>query len=104
MGRRTLSKGEALSMRAARTHEDPVAMTTDATLTRLARYVARVLKQNPELTDAQAANAARLLLRADMTAMAEKREAARRAARQDRGKTPEIDPPVSWDDRPGSED
>jgi hypothetical protein len=104
MGRRTLSKVEALSMRAARAHEDPVAMTTDAILTRLARYVARVLKQNPELTEAQAANAARLLLRADMTAMAEKREAARRAARQDRGKTPEIDPPVSWNGRPGSED
>ena len=100
MGRRTLSKAEALSMRAARAHEDPVAMTTDATLTRLARHVARALKQNPELTEAQAANAARLLLRADMTVMAGKREAARRAARQNRSKTPEIDPPVPRNGRP----
>jgi hypothetical protein len=82
MGRRSLSKGEALSMRAARAHEDPSAMTADATWTRMARYVARVLKQNPNLSEREAANAARLLLRADMTVMAEKREAARRAERE----------------------
>ena len=81
MGRKTLSKGDALAMRAARAHEDPVAMTTDATLTRLARYVARVLKKNPDLSEEEAAKAARLLLRADMTLMAERREAARRADR-----------------------
>jgi hypothetical protein len=73
-------------MRAARASEDPVAMTTDATLVRLAKYVAQVLRENPALDDLQAARAARLRLRADMTLMAEKREAARRARRE--GGTP----------------
>jgi hypothetical protein len=81
VGRRSLSKGEALTMRAARAHEDPAAMTSEATLTRMARYVAEVLKRNPELTPLAAARAARLKMRADMTTMAEKREAARREAR-----------------------
>lgn len=69
-------------MRAARAAEDPVAMTTDATLVRLAKYVAQVLRENPNLDDLQAARAAKLKLRADMTLMAEKREAGRRAERE----------------------
>lgn len=81
MGRKSLSRGEALTMRAARAAEDPVAMTTDATLARLARYVAQVWRANPDLTEEQVAKAARLRMRADMTRMAEKREADRRAAR-----------------------
>lgn len=64
-------------MRAARAHEDPVEMTTDATLTRLARYVTEVLRKNPELNDLQVARAARLKMRADMTKLAEKSAAAR---------------------------
>jgi hypothetical protein len=81
VGRRSLSKGEALTMRAARAGEDPAAMTADATWVRQARYVAEVLQANPALTPLQAARAARLKMRADMTVMAEKREAAKRAAR-----------------------
>ena len=99
MGRKTLSKGDALAMRAARAHEDPVAMATDATLTRLARYVARVLKKNPDLSEEEAAKAARLLLRADMTRMAEKREAARRADRAHQAAVPAIDAPGMEGDR-----
>jgi hypothetical protein len=82
VGRRSLSKGEALTMRAARAHEDPVAMTSDATWTRMARYVAEEWQKNPDLTEEQVARAARLRMRADMTVMAEKREAARRKARE----------------------
>lgn len=78
-------------MRAARAAEDPVAMTTDATLVRLAKYVAQVLRENPDLDDLQAARAARLKLRADMTLMAEKREAARRAEREQATRHPNGD-------------
>lgn len=53
-------------------------MTGDATLTRIARHVATVLRKNPGLTDKQAANAARLLLKDEMTQLALRSAAARR--------------------------
>jgi len=65
--------------RAERAAEDPVAMTTEATLTRLAKHVAVVLRENPNLTDKQVANAARLRLRAEMLKLAELSAEARRA-------------------------
>jgi hypothetical protein len=80
-------------MRAARAHEDPAEMTTDATWGRIGRYVYRVVKQNPALTEDQATRAARLQMRADMTRMAEKREAARRAARSAPQSVPPLDAP-----------
>lgn len=52
--------------RAARASEDPAEMTASATMTRMAKYTARVLKDNPALTVDQAARAATLLCRADM--------------------------------------
>jgi hypothetical protein len=93
VGRRKLSRGQALSMRAERAHEDPAAMTSDATWVRQARYVAEVLQKNPALSPLEAARAARLKMRADMTLMAEKREAARRAARSAPQSVPPLDPP-----------
>lgn len=54
-------------------------MTRDAHLTRLAKFVAVVLKQNPDLTPLEAANAARLLLKAEMAQLAQKSAEARRA-------------------------
>lgn len=77
--RRSLSRAEALHMRAGRAHEDPVAMTSDATLTRLAKHIAAALKKNPDLTPLQAANAGRLLLKDEMTQLARKSAAARAA-------------------------
>lgn len=52
--------------RSARASEDPGEMTASATMTRMAKYVARVLTENPNLTPDQAARAATLLCRADM--------------------------------------
>lgn len=56
----------AILGRAARATEDPKEMTAVATLSRLAPYVARILRENPGLTDKEAGKAAALLLRADM--------------------------------------
>lgn len=53
-------------------------MTADATMTRLAKHVAAVLRKNPELTDKQAANGARLLLKDEMQQLALRSAAARR--------------------------
>jgi hypothetical protein len=64
-------------MRAGRATEDTYEMTRDATLTRLAKYVAAVLRENPNLDDRQAANAARLRLRTDMAKLAQKSAEAR---------------------------
>lgn len=73
-----LTRAHQLAARAGRAHEDPVAMTSDATLTRLAKHIATALKKNPELTPLQAANAGRLLLRAEMAKLAEASAKARR--------------------------
>ena len=78
MSRRTFSSSEALHARAGRAHEDPVAMTSAALITRLAKHVAVVLRKNPSLTDKQAANAARLLLKDEMSQLALRSVAARR--------------------------
>lgn len=69
-----------LTMRAGRAAEDPAAMTAPATLTRMAKYVAAILKENPDLTEDQAARGAWLKLRADMGQLARKSAAARKAA------------------------
>ena len=75
---RTYTTLDGLRARAGRAHEDPVAMTSDATLTRLGKHIATALKRNPDLTPKQAANAGRLLLRAEMAELAAKSAAARR--------------------------
>jgi hypothetical protein len=54
-------------------------------MTRLARHVAIVLRKNPDLTDRQAANAARLLLRDEMTQLAKRSVAVRRGEILDAG-------------------
>jgi hypothetical protein len=71
------TSASGLRARAGRAHEDPVAMTASATMTRMAKYVAAVLKKNPDLTEEQAARAATLLLRADMADLARKSAEAR---------------------------
>lgn len=76
--RRTYTSADGLIARAGRAAEDPQAMTSDATLTRLAKHVAAVLRENPSLDDRQAANAARLRLRAEMVQLARRSAAARR--------------------------
>jgi len=78
MPRRTFDSATGVHARAGRAHEDPVAMTADATMTRLAKHVAAVLRKNPELTDKQAANGARLLLKDEMQQLALRSAAARR--------------------------
>jgi hypothetical protein len=80
MDKRTSSL-QGLRARAGRAAESPADMTRDATLTRLAKFVAQVLKQNPDLTPLEAANAARLLLKAEMAQLAQKSAEARRARR-----------------------
>lgn len=77
---RRYTSTDGLIMRAGRAAENPVEMTRDATLTRLAKHVAAVLRENPDLDDKQAANAARLRLRAEMADLA-KRSARARAAK-----------------------
>jgi hypothetical protein len=72
MPRRTLTSADALTMRAARAAEDPVKMTADATLSRLASHVVALHEENPDLTPGQLAKAARLRLRAEMAALAER--------------------------------
>lgn len=79
-GNRTYTSADGLIARAGRAHEDPVEMTAPATMTRMAKYVAAVLKENPDLTAEQAAKGAVLKLRADMVMLARKSAAARRAA------------------------
>jgi hypothetical protein len=65
--------GEALKARAARAAEDPVAMTTDAILGRLAIHVVGLHEENPDLAPAQLAKGARLRLRAEMAALNERK-------------------------------
>lgn len=77
---RTLSTAGALRARAGRAHEDPVAMTTDAYLGRLARFAVQIIRANPDLDDAAVAKGARLLLRAEMAQRAEQSAAARKAS------------------------
>ena len=66
-----------LVMRAGRAAEDPAEMTAPATMTRMAKYVAAVLKENPSLTAEEAARGAVLKLRADMGQLAAKSAKAR---------------------------
>jgi hypothetical protein len=68
-----------LTMRAGRAAEDPHAMTVDATLGRLAKHMAAVHTENPDLTPDELARAARLRLRAEMGQLARKSAAARQA-------------------------
>jgi len=68
-----------LTARAGRTAEDPNEMTVPATMARMAKYVAAVLKENPSLTAEQAARGAALRLRADMGQLARRSAGARRA-------------------------
>lgn len=79
---RVYTAADGLTARAGRAREDPVAMTKDANLTRIATFIAQALRENPELTPKQAANAGRLLLRAEMARLAKKSAAARRAGRE----------------------
>lgn len=74
--RKTTTQG--LRARAGRAAEDPGQMTSTATLSRLARHVVVVLRKNPDLTDRQAAKAAALLLRAEMSALGQRSGEARR--------------------------
>lgn len=76
---RQYTSADGLIARAGRAAEDPHEMTRDATLTRLAKHVAAVLRENPSLDDRQAANAARLRLRAEMTQLARRSASARSA-------------------------
>lgn len=76
---RTYTSADGLIARAGRAHEDPAAMTAPATMARMGRYVYRVLRQNPDLTEKQAINAATLQLRADMAKLARKSARARGA-------------------------
>ncbi len=78
MAGRQYTSADGLVARAGRAAEDPQEMTRDATLTRLARHVAEVLKENPELTAEQAARGARLRLKAEMAVLARKSAAKRR--------------------------
>lgn len=70
--RKSFTRSDALIARAGRAAEDPQEMTRDATLTRLAKHVAAVLRENPELDDKQAANAARLRMRAEMSQLSKR--------------------------------
>lgn len=72
MPRTTLSTAEALAARAGRAHEDPRAMTVDAMLGKLAKYVVAIVRKNPDLDDAALAKGARLMLKAEMAEKAEK--------------------------------
>jgi hypothetical protein len=66
MPRTTLTTAEALAARAGRAHEDPRAMTVDAMLGKLAKYVVAIVRKNPDLDDAALAKGARLMLKAEM--------------------------------------
>lgn len=72
------SKTSGIVARAARAAEDPVEMTADARMTRLIKYAAEIIRENPDLTDLQVANAARLRMKADMTVLARKSAEARK--------------------------
>jgi hypothetical protein len=85
MPRHALTPTTALKARAARAHEDPVAMSADAYLGRLAKHVVALIKLNPDLTDAQLAKGARLRLRAEMAERAQQSAAARRARKEQDG-------------------
>jgi hypothetical protein len=75
---RKYTSSDGLIARSGRAHEDPAAMTAPATISRMAGYCVRVLKENPNLTEQQAVKAATLLLRADMARLARKSSEARR--------------------------
>lgn len=79
MSRSTLSTAEALRARAGRAHEDPREMTVDARLSRLTRFAVEIIRKNPHLDDAAVVKGARLMLRAEMTELAEKSAKARAA-------------------------
>jgi hypothetical protein len=73
------SSAAGIIARAGRAHEDPDEMTVPATMTRMAKYVARAWEANPSLTPDQAARAGYLLLRADMARLNRKSAEARAA-------------------------
>ncbi len=78
MPRRTLSTARALDMRARRAPDDPLSMTTDATLARLANHVVALHEENPDLTAPQLAKGARLRLKAEMAVLGERAAKAKR--------------------------
>jgi hypothetical protein len=75
---RHYTSADGLIARAGRASEDPNAMTLDATLGRLARHVAAIVKENPDLDEAAVVKGARLRLKAEMAALAKKSAEARR--------------------------
>ncbi len=75
MPRRTLTPADALSMRAARAAEDPVAMTSVANALRgpdMARFALEIARENPDLTDDQVLAGARLRIKAHMAMLGER--------------------------------
>jgi hypothetical protein len=74
---RIYTSTDGLIARAGRAHENPAAMTADATWVRMAKYIAEVLQKTPELTPIEAARAGKLLMRADMARLAKRSAAAR---------------------------
>jgi len=76
---RAYTSADGLIARAGRAHEDPHEMTAPATMTRMASYVAAVLKENPDLTADQAARGTVLKLRADMAKLGRRSAEARKA-------------------------
>lgn len=78
--RKSFTSTDGLIARAGRAAEDPQEMTKDANLTRLAKHCIAVLRENPELTDEQAAKGARLRMRAEMAQLAKRSAEARKGS------------------------
>jgi hypothetical protein len=71
-------------------------MTSAARSSRTARHVAAALAKNPDLTPQQAANAARLTIRAEMMLLARKSAAARAARKAaSSGPVADLDPVIT---------
>ena len=69
---------DGLIARAGRAHEDPKAMTAAASAGRMAKFIAQARAKNPELSDAEAERAGRLLQRTEMGRLARLSAEARR--------------------------
>lgn len=79
---RVYGTADGVIARAGRASEDPHAMTDDARWGKIAKHVAIVLKENPNLTAEQAAKAGRLRLRAEMTKLSRSRASVKAAERR----------------------
>ena len=73
------SSYNGLHMRAGRAAEDPVKMTMDAMLGRLAKHVGALHQENPALDPKALAKGARLRLKDEMAGLARKSAEARAA-------------------------